>query len=177
MHNFNQFYYIKLTNYTEIGYRRKLYMKSIIQGVRQIGFVVENLDETLKYYSEELGITEWLRFEINKNNLKDCPHFTHGKELSIEFKGAKGMVGNIEFEFMQPVSDNTIYAEFLRNHKPGVHHLSLIVSDYEEGFQFFESKEYEVIQTAISPFGNRIAYFDSYDQLGYDIEIVSKISK
>lgn len=145
-------------------------MKKVITGVRQIGFVVEDLEAVLKYYSEELGFTEWTRFVMDEEALKACPHLTHGKPLPISFKGAKGMVGNIEFEFMQPVSDNTIYAEFLKENKPGMHHLYVEVTDFDEAYAEFSSK-YEVIQTAITPFGTKIAYFDSFKELGYGLEI------
>jgi len=149
-------------------------MNNIITGVNQIGFVVSDLEKTLKFYSEELGLNDWTRFEINENNLKECPHFTHGKEIPIEFKGAKGMVGNIEFEFIQAISDNTIYSEFLSENKPGIHHLSLKVTDFDEAYKFFSNKNYAAIQTAITPFGSKIAYFDTRDDFGFYTEIVLK---
>ena len=148
-------------------------MKKVMKDVRQVSFVVKDLEATLKYYEEVFGIQEWQRFEIGDHNLEQLPHFTRGKQIPFAFKGAKAYIGRLEFEFMQPISGDSIYMEFLKEHGPGFHHVFAEVDNFDEAVEELK-KEYPVMLEAITPMGFKVYYFDSFKELGYAIEIGMK---
>ena len=153
-------------------------MKGKIKKIRQVSFVVPDIEKTLNFYSEILGFDQWERVFVDEAALKHYPHLTHGKEIVGTFKVAKGMVCNIEFEFMQPVSGDSIYMESLRerNFKPHMHHLYVEVDDVEEVFAEMGSK-YEKIQEANTPFNSKVIYFDCQEDFGFIMETGFKLDK
>lgn len=153
-------------------------MKKVINRIRQVSFVVADLDETVRYYSEVLGFDQWETATMDEEMMKKHPHYTYGEQIPITFKVAKGMVCNIEFEFMQPLTGDSIYARFLRENggKTRMHHMFVEVDDFDEAVKEF-SGEYPVMQEATTPFGSKIMYFDSLDKLGFALETGVKIKK
>lgn len=143
----------------------------IVKGIRQIGFVVNNLDNVIDHYKQEMGKNDWIFYEFSEEDFADYPRYTHGKVIPVAAKIAKTQFENIELEFIKPMCNNSIYAEFLKDHSPGFHHLQLEVENFDDSFNFYKNRGYEVIQYGISKRGVKIAYFDTFNVLGYYLEI------
>lgn len=143
----------------------------LVKGIRQIGFVVDDLDSAKQLYEREWGQLEWVHYEYSKEDFEDHPRYTHGKLIPVAAKIAKATVGNVELEFIKPMCNDSIYSEFMSKYGSGFHHLQLNVENFEDSFDYFKSQGYEVIQDGVSKRGVRIAYFDTYDAYGFYIEI------
>lgn len=87
----------------------------------QIGIIVRNLEDAVKYWEENLGMGPW---EISPMNAPDL--HIDGKPLNGEtcakmaFLHAFGM----EIELIEPVAE-TPYKAWLDEHGPGIHHIAV----------------------------------------------------
>ena len=145
-------------------------------GVRQVGIVVDNLDETVKLYSEKFGCENWIFFQVLPEDMEMFPHLIKGEPRSVGFKGAKAMIGNLEFEFFESLVGETIYKEYIdaQPRPKGIQHISFNTDDFPAAVEYLSS-QYKVLQEAKTPTGMQVMLFDSYDELGYSIEIAFKL--
>ncbi|MFB3812472.1 MAG: VOC family protein [Terriglobales bacterium] len=104
-----------------------------IQNILQIGLVVEDLYETMRHYWEVLGIGPWNIYIIRPPELTDAA--VHGIPQSYSFKAAIAQVGNIQWELIQPLSENNIYREFLDQKGGGLHHVLVAVENFDDTMQ------------------------------------------
>lgn len=133
----------------------------------QIGVVVRDLDQAKAFY-ERLGIGPFvegpsahaLRREIYGEPAGDAA-----------VRGALAPMGDIEFELLQPVSGNTIQAEFLERHGEGVVHLCAFTDDLERDKEELTGLGYEVISEGWLSDGGHFAYFDTRQVGGLVLEL------
>ncbi len=104
-------------------------MKPAYSHLFQIGIIVRNVDDAVKYWEEKLGMGPW---EISPMNAPDLQ--IDGKPLNGEtcskmaFLKAFGM----EIELIEPVAD-TPYKRWLDEHGPGIHHIAVkATTPYDE---------------------------------------------
>lgn len=135
----------------------------------QVGIVVRNLEKSMKYYETILGIGPWKLFDAGPDLISDTTYY--GKPVQHTFKGALTMVGPMQLELIQPLEGESIYADFLREHGEGIHHLGhVIVKDLEEAVQKLEKAGFPCAQSGRHP-GGAWAYMDTVKRLGYMIEM------
>ena len=98
-------------------------MSKLLNSVIQAGIVVEDLEATVKYYAEELGIGPW---KISRYRDQD------GNIVNMLARGWTGGVMNQGFElelfdrrYLMPMQ-----AEFYEKHGRGVQHLSFGCEDF-----------------------------------------------
>lgn len=123
----------------------------------QIGVVVRDLDKAQAFY-ERLGIGPFeegpsahaLRREIYGEEAPDAA-----------VRGSLAKMGNIEFELLQPVSGNTIQAEFLERHGEGVVHICAFTDDLEADKEELVGRGCPVISEGWLSDGGHFAYFDT----------------
>ena len=97
-----------------------------ISGVDHIGIAVTNLDETIKFYEETLGIK------------------SHGTEVVAEqkVKVAFFPVGGTELEFLESTSPDGPIAKFIEANKGrgGIQHIALRVPNIKEAIAGLKAK-------------------------------------
>lgn len=73
----------------------------------------------------------------------------HNKPLNFGFKIAlyKGL--NIDLELIQPLDEKGVYAEFLKEHGQGIHHIALSFEDENDYINTVEERGNEKIQTGL----------------------------
>lgn len=140
--------------------------------VRQIGIVVNDLEETIRTYTEQLGCTEWYRFQILPEDLVKYPQIIRGKEKVVGFKGAKTLIGTVEFEFFESLQGETIYKEYIdeQPRNKGVQHIAFNTDNFQKAAEYLTSK-YTPLQIGVTPTGMKVMLFDTYEDFGYSIEI------
>ncbi len=74
----------------------------------QIGIVVRDLDATMRSYVDNYGIGPWDIYEFNPGNLKDFHEY--GQPVARSWRLAATMVGQVQWELIQPLDDESIYA-------------------------------------------------------------------
>jgi catechol 2,3-dioxygenase-like lactoylglutathione lyase family enzyme len=137
-------------------------------GVVQVGLVVRDLDRAVRIYADEYGIGPWRILEINPDVAQDLAIDEHPAGYSMRV--ALAMVGNVEWELIEPLDDTTPYAAFLRTHGEGLHHVALGVDDFAETSSFLRSRGHRVLLGGRYR-GAEWAYFSTQDELGFTAEI------
>ena len=133
----------------------------------QIGVVVRDLDRAKAFY-ERLGVGPFeegpsahaLRREIYGVEAPDAA-----------VRGLIAPMGDIEFELLQPVSGNTIQAEFLERHGEGVVHLCAFTDDLDRDIEELTGLGYEIISEGWLSDGGHFAYFDTREIGGLVLEL------
>jgi len=87
----------------------------MIQKIDHLGIAVRNLDESIEYYENALGL--------------HC----HGREevVSQKVKTAFFEAGDVHIELLEPTSDESPIAKFLEKNGEGIHHIAFAVDDIE----------------------------------------------
>lgn len=97
--------------------------------VDHIGIAVKNLDETLKFYQEVLGL--------------DC----QGTEVVEEQKVKVAFlpVGDTEVELLESTSEDGPIAKFIEKNGEGVQHIAFRVDNIEEAIAYMQEKGMRMI--------------------------------
>lgn len=96
----------------------------MIKKIDHVGMAVKNLDETLAFYRDVLG--------IDTTSIEDY--------APDKIRTAFLQVGDANFEIMEPTSPESPVAKFLEKRGEGMHHLSLEVDDIRAELKKLEAK-------------------------------------
>jgi hypothetical protein len=80
------------------------------------------------------------------------------------------MLGDVMLELIEPLDDDSIYADFLREHGEGLHHVGLDVPNYANALATLEGKGVRDIAGGLYK-GVRYAYLSTDRDLGFIGEI------
>jgi catechol 2,3-dioxygenase-like lactoylglutathione lyase family enzyme len=142
--------------------------KPVFTDVLQIGIVVRDLDAAMKRYWEEFGLGPWAVNTLEPSNTSDM--IIRGEPQAFALRAATTQIGSLQWELIQPLDDDSIYAEFLREQGEGLHHVGFGVEDYDEAMTFFLGRGMEVFLGGT--WGTiESAYWDTRDSLGCIAEI------
>jgi len=97
--------------------------------VDHIGIAVKNLDETIKFYSDVLGLE------------------VHGTEVVEEQKVKVAFlpVGDTEVELLESTTDDGPIAKFIERNGEGMQHIAFAVDNIEEGIAYMKEKGMRMI--------------------------------
>jgi catechol 2,3-dioxygenase-like lactoylglutathione lyase family enzyme len=133
----------------------------------QVGVVVRDLERAVAFY-EALGVGP---FEEGPS-AHTLERRIYGQPVEdAQVKGLIAQMGNIEFELLQPVTDNTIQAEFLEKHGEGVVHICGFTDDLDRDIAKMEEAGYPVISYGLLDDGGKFAYFDTREVGGLVLEL------
>lgn len=87
----------------------------MITNIDHLGIAVHNLEETVAYYENSLGL--------------HC----HGREevASQKVRTAFFSAGDVHIELLEPTSEDSPIAKFLEKNGEGIHHVAFAVDDIE----------------------------------------------
>jgi methylmalonyl-CoA/ethylmalonyl-CoA epimerase len=142
--------------------------KPVFTQVLQICVVVDDIDAYMRRYNDDYGIGPWIIYDFNKDtvsNMTIC-----GKKVDYSMKIALCDFHNVQWELIEPTSDNSIYAEFLKKNGPGLHHIAFATENYEETIQDMADRENHEIQGG-NFHGLTYTYLDTNKDLGFIAEI------
>ena len=102
------------------------------------GWVVKDLDRVVDFW-EKLGIKD-----IQKLGLVDMPGVVyHGEKTASKLKTATAVIGGVDIDWIQPVSGESGYSNFLQQHGDGIHHLAFRVASaeqFDEQLRYFKER-------------------------------------
>ena len=140
---------------------------------KQVALVVADLDESVRTWCAHLGIGPWTGWRLGPQDLEDMTYY--GKAVSFEFRHALAWQGDVQFELVQPVSGPSIFADHLREHGPGLHHVGKYVADHPAAVQAVLADGFTPMQSAHG-FGaegdGAFAYFGPPDATGLIVELI-----
>lgn len=91
----------------------------MIKKIDHIGIAVENLDESIEIFKEQLGLKLIEREEV----------------LEQMVNVAKFRVGNIDIELLEPTSQDSPIAKYIEKKGAGIHHIAYEVDDLDKSIK------------------------------------------
>jgi catechol 2,3-dioxygenase-like lactoylglutathione lyase family enzyme len=147
-----------------------------IEAVRivQIGMVVKDAEQSAEQYRRVLGFnipqSAHLTEEIGQTEATYYGQPMAGRAKIIAFD-----IGDIQFEFIEPVGEGTTWHDFLTQHGEGLHHFALATTDTTTAVEAFQAKGYQVIQQGYfgaRATGGQYTYLNTDKDLGVVIELL-----
>ncbi len=96
-------------------------------GVAQIGIIVKDLEAAVEQYWKLFGVGPWHFYTYGRPLVKEMSY--RGKPANYRMRIALANAGPLRIELIQPLEGDTVYAEFVRDHGYGIHHLGILVED------------------------------------------------
>jgi methylmalonyl-CoA/ethylmalonyl-CoA epimerase len=128
--------------------------------VDQIGVMVRNIDEAIKYY-ESLGIGPFEPSGLTATNRR-----VYGKAADdVKNVSRTAQMGQVHLELLQPIAGQSLQREFLERRGEGINHLGFYVDDLDKEVAKVMEKGFKPISTGKFPGGGGFAYFDT-DKVG-----------
>ena len=143
--------------------------EAVFKDVLQVGIVVKDVDAAVRKYWEVCGIGPWEIHTMDNANMHDTT--LNGKKTEFSMKVAFANVGNMQLELIEPLNDENIYSEFLREHGEGLHHIACAVDDFDETKAVLNGKGVGVLQEGVTREGMGFAYLDTQDAMSCITEI------
>lgn len=148
-----------------MGFRVEIEEGSICQ----IGTVVYDLEKAVTNYYKDFNIGPWYFWDFKQPEFTDI--YFRGKAVKeYEMKIALALVGNVQYELVQPIKGTGTHTEFLEKRGEGIHHFKLYYKDIERALADFEKKGFKILQSG--RYGDDIhVYLDTEDKYGHLLEI------
>lgn len=137
--------------------------------IMQIGIVVRDLEATIQTYVDEYGIGPWQRHEaITPENATDLR--IYGQPAALwRVAAASAMVGQVMWELIEPLDDESIFARFLAETGGGVHHIAVATPNFDAVAAPAKRGDDLVLSGTFS--GIRVAYLPTDRDLGVILEV------
>lgn len=97
--------------------------------IEHIGIAVKNLDESIKYYEEVLGL--------------ECYNIEEVKDQKV--KTAFFKVGDTKIELLESTDQEGPIGKFIEKKGEGIHHIAFAVKKIEETLKYAEEKGVQLI--------------------------------
>ena len=149
---------------------------SFFRRFTQIGVVVKDLEHSVKALEEIFGIGPFRVIDWPPPDRLDMKRFYHGEPGNFTARMAFADLGNAELELIQPMNGDSIWADYLRVHGEGIHHIRFNVDDVHPVIEYLAQHEITPAQqgSGLRPSTNWVN-FGSEDQVGFVIEIMNAL--
>jgi len=97
--------------------------------IMQTAWVVADIDATERYFTQYFGVKKWVR--LNDIHFPPDTCWYRGQPADFTIHVSMAYLGDMQLELIQPVSGASIYAEYLRDHGGGLHHVCMVPADFE----------------------------------------------
>jgi len=148
--------------------------QAFFKKIVQVAFVVENVDLAVRTYADIYGIGPWPIWEFNNNIVSDMK--VNGQRKDYKMKIAIFSIGDTQIELIEPLDDITIYAEYLKEHGGGFHHLGWKVEDFEKAIEAFELKGVKECMSGNRGGHHFFVYMNCKKDLKHVVEIFKTLS-
>jgi len=144
-------------------------------GIAQVGLIVPNLEAAVDGYWKLFGIGPWHFYTYGRGVLRRMSY--RGRPADYQMRIALAWAGPQRIELIQMGQGDTVYAEFVRKHGYGLHHLGVLVEDMESALRQAEAAGLSMIMDGAG-FGQdgdgHYAYLDTEELLGTTIELIQR---
>jgi hypothetical protein len=111
--------------------------------VRQVGYVVDDLDAAIRHWTTALGVGPF--FAIDDQPIRAFEH--RGRPSAPRLSVALSYSGPVQIELIQPRDDApSMWREFLDSGGQGVHHVAFWSSRYDDDLAGLRDAGWEVVQ-------------------------------
>jgi hypothetical protein len=143
----------------------------------QIGVIVPDVAQSTKVLSEVFGIGPWRVIDWPPAGRTDIERYYCGEPAQFTARMAFSELGPIELELIQPLEGKSIWADFLEQHGPGIHHIRFNVHDMDPVVGYLATQGIGIAQqgSGIRP-GTTWANFDTEKCVGFTIEVMKALA-
>jgi methylmalonyl-CoA/ethylmalonyl-CoA epimerase len=107
----------------------------MFQALDHIGLAVENIDDSIAFYQQAFGVSDWERIPMPERHMEV----------------AATRVGNIMVELISPTSEEASFAKYLREKGPGIHHIAYRVDDIAASLNLLRERGVRLIDETPRP--------------------------
>lgn len=148
-------------------------MKSYFNDIKKIGIVVNNIENTIKTYSDLYGIGPWNVWTLLS---KDSVTENEDKVNQPHITKASAKIGQVEIELVRPLNSTGLFSDFLREVGEGVAYLIYIVDDFDEAVSFMnQNGKNSAAQVECN--GLKTIFFDCRNELKHIVGIEKRVGK
>jgi len=144
--------------------------KPLFTETLQVALIVRDLDAAMRTYFDEYGIGPWSVYEFDSDNVRDMR--SRGEPVAWSWRLGVAQVGQVQWELVEPLDGDSIYAQFLSEHGPGLHHVGVAVASYEDALAEAARRGQDVLLGGEYK-GIDFAYLTTDEDLGVITEIFS----
>jgi len=150
--------------------------RQLFQNFVQIGVVVRDLEKATGALSEVFGIGPFRVIDWPPPDRTDIERYYYGMRGEFTARMAFSELGPVELELIQPLEGDSIWADFLREHGEGIHHIRFNVDDLNSVVAHLASHGIGIAQmgSGIRP-GTIWANFASESTVGFVIEAMKTL--
>ena len=137
----------------------------------QLGFVVSDLNATMRYWTDTLRVGPFVVIEKSKGDRKII---YRGKETQVDWSLAFAYMGDVQIEFIhQTNGEPSPYKDFLDSGREGLHHIAFWPKDFEGACAHLEANNWTELSSIHTNSGIRsVVYYETPANLGMVIELV-----
>lgn len=147
-------------------------MASILKKIVQISVIVPDAKAYAKRYNDLYGIGPWAFTDFTRETTSEME--VDGKPVPYEMRLALCDCLNIQLELIQPLDELSVYAQFLREHGPGIHHIAAETRNgYRQTIAALGEKGNALVQSGKDSGGMEFAYVDMMKDLGLILELTN----
>ena len=142
----------------------------------QIGIVVRDLDAAMRRYEGDYGIGPWQIHQFRPGEVKVWREEGRLVEGGARTRFAAAMVGQVQWELIQPLDDTSVFAKFLAERGEGVHHIAVATPDYEQMLAAEAGRGNDLLMSCElggQYSGIKVAYLNTQPTLGVILEVFS----
>ncbi|TVQ25981.1 MAG: hypothetical protein EA383_06730 [Spirochaetaceae bacterium] len=144
-------------------------------GVAQIAFIVEDLDEALEMYHSRFNVGGWDVYTYQRPLVS---HMTYmGVDADYAMRIGLSYFGTMRIELIQPLRGPSVYHDHIERNGYGIHHLGVLVDDMHAALGEAEQAGFRMIMDGAG-FGldgdGHYAYLDTEDTLGVMYELIER---
>ena len=141
-------------------------MSQPLETIRQVAYVVRDLDAALRYWVDVLYVGPFFMFE----NFVLGDQKYRGNPSNVDLTIALGNSGAVQIELILQNNDEpSVYKEFLDAGRVGVHHFGLMPKDYAAECAKYRDLGFgPAFEATVA--GADLVYFDTVDALGHFTE-------
>ena len=135
----------------------------MINNVDHIGIAVSNIEESIAYYTNVLGL-KLLKIEE-----------VESQQVKVAFIDA----GNVKIELLEPMSEKSAVHGFIEKRGQGIHHVAFGVTGIEERMQQLREQGVRLLSDGPLPGagGAQVAFLHPKDSFGVLYELCDKSGK
>lgn len=147
--------------------------KPVFNRLAQISIVVDDIYAYIKRYTDDYGIGPWVIMHFDNTNTRDM--VVKDKKEDFEIRLALCDCLNVQWELIQPLSDNGTYAEFLKKNGPGIHHVCMEPAEgYKKVRELLAERGCSETLIGGTDAGNmQFSYVDLTKELGFVVELMN----
>jgi hypothetical protein len=144
-------------------------------GIAQVAILVKDLEKTVENYWTLFGNGPWLFYTYAKPLVRQMSYY--GQPAEYQMRIALSQIGPMRIELIEATEGDSIYADFIKEHGYGVHHLGILVEDMNNALAQAHSARFNMIQDG-SGFGldgdGHYAYLETEESLGVTLELIQR---